>query len=204
METSEFKTEIGNLAARIESLAPAGGICVHQSVHDQIRDKLELDFEDLGAIEVKNIARPIPVSIVALNEKAERLAEPVTRPASSPTGRGRRAAAAAATMFVLLAGLAWWWFGTPEFEPLHAVEMDHPLPDKPSIAVMAFSDLSAGPEKGYLSDAISEEIIARLSRFPDFFVIARNSSFFYRDKAADTRDIAKELGVRYVLEGSQQ
>ena len=91
-----------------------------------------------------------------------------------------------------------------DFEPVDPTTLNFPLPEKPSIAVLAFRDLSQGQDKEYLSDAISEEIITRLSRFPDFFVIARNSSFFYKDKTENVRDVATELGVRYVLEGSQQ
>ena len=82
--------------------------------------------------------------------------------------------------------------------------MTQALPEKPSIAVLPFDDLSTAKDQGYLSDAISEGVITELSRFSEIFVIARNSSFQYRDKATDTRDIAAELGVHYVLEGSQQ
>ena len=94
--------------------------------------------------------------------------------------------------------------GAPEFEPVDPGTLSLPLPEKPSIAVLAFTDQSQGADQGYLSDAISEELITRLSRFPDFFVIARNSSFHYREKPADLRLVARELGVRYVLDGTQQ
>lgn len=105
---------------------------------------------------------------------------------------------------LVVTGITWWQFKAPDFEPLEAAEMEQPLPEKPSIAVLAFSDLSQGADKEYLSNAVSEEIISKLSRFSEFFVIARNSSFYYKGKAADVRDIAKELGARYILEGSQQ
>lgn len=97
-----------------------------------------------------------------------------------------------------------WVNSDTDFEPVDPASLKFPLPEKPSIAVLAFDDQSLGEDKGYLSDAISEEIIVRLSHFPDFFVIAKNSSFYYRDKATDVRDIARELGVRYILDGSQQ
>ena len=104
---------------------------------------------------------------------------------------------------VILAGV-WWYYVTPDFEPVQAAELSQPLPVKPSIAVLAFDDLSQGDDQGYLSDAISEEVINKLSRFSEFFVIARSSSFFYRGKEKSVREIAKELGIRYLLEGSQQ
>ena len=193
-----------NIAARIESLAKTGGVCIHSTVHGQVRGKLDLDFEDLGAIGVKNIDRPVPVFNIILNEKATRLVSPVIPSKPNRIPSVWRMVGVAALALVLAFGTIWWRIGTPDFEPVQLAEMHRPLPDRPSIAVLAFSDLSQGADKGYLSDAISEEIITKLSRFPEFFVIARNSSFFYRDKSADVRDIASELGVRYVLEGSQQ
>ncbi len=193
-----------NLAARIESLAQAGGVCVHRNVFSQVRGKLDLDFEDLGGITVKNIEQPVPVFRLDLNEKAAKLVSSVKTAKPDRKPFAVRTAAIAFFALALVAGFVAWRFITPDFQPVATAEMEHPLPDKPSIAVLPFSDVSQGADKGYLSDAISEEIIAKLSRFPEFFVIARNSSFFYRDKSADIREIAKELGVRYVLEGSQQ
>jgi TolB-like protein len=92
----------------------------------------------------------------------------------------------------------------PDFEPVNPEEMAQALPDKPSTAVLALDDLSAGDDKGYLSDAIAEGIITELARFSEFLVIARNSSFISRDTATDMRTIAKELGVHYVVEGCLQ
>jgi len=111
-------------------------------------------------------------------------------------------------LFVLVAAIGasiFTWMNTStDFEPIDPKFLKLSLPEKPSIAVLAFDDQSQGSDKGYLSDAISEEIIVRLSHFPDFFVIAKNSSFFYRNGTADVRDVARDLGVRYILEGSQQ
>ena len=128
--------------------------------------------------------------------------------ASGITSRGRFGSASVLIAFFLAFGaglsLVVWRATGPEFAPVDPAVLNYPLPEKPSIAVLAFDDLSQGENKGYLSDAISEEIITRLSRFPDLFVIARNSSFFYRGGSADPRDVARALGVRYVLEGSQK
>lgn len=193
-----------NIAARIESLAQTGGICVHRNVQSQVHGKLDLHFEDLGGVAVKNIEQPVPVFNIKLNENAVKLVTPVRVPKPERRPFAKRVTSVTAAAIILAAGLIWWQLSSPDFEPVKAAEMEQPLPDIPSIAVLAFTDLSQGSDRGYLSDAISEEITTKLSRFPEFFVIARNSSYYYRDKSADVRDIASELGVRYVLEGSQQ
>ncbi len=193
-----------NVAARLEGLAKPGGICIRRRVQTELKGKLDLDFDDLGEVEVKNIEDPIRAFNIILNEKAEALAAvPVVK--TPPAGKRRLLAPALAVLvLVLVAVIAWWQPWAPEFEPVDPAAMAHPLPAKPSIAVLAFDDLSTGEDQGYLSDAIAEGIITELSRFSELFVIARNSSFYYGDKAMDVRDIASELGIRYVLEGSQQ
>jgi adenylate cyclase len=150
-----------NVAARLEALAEPGGICVSGVVHDQIRDKLDVAFEDMGEQQVKNIARPVRIFRIPIGETSLRA------PAS----------------------------GTPEPAPL-------PLPDKPSIAVLPFQNMSGDPEQGYFADGMVEEIITALSRIRWLFVIARNSTFTYKGQAIDVKRVGRELGVRYVLEGS--
>ena len=147
-----------NVAARLEGLAQPGGICISGSVHEQVRDRLDLPFDDLGEQEVKNIARPVQVWHWLPEGSA----------ASGPTATGA---------------------------PLS-------LPDNPSIAVLPFSNLSSDPEQAYFADGIVEDLITALSRFPWLFVIARNSSFTYKDKSVQVTEVSEELGVRYVVEGS--
>jgi adenylate cyclase len=151
-----------NVAARLEALAEPGGICVTRVVRDQVRGKLDFSFEDMGEHQVKNIARPIRVHRVVLDE----------RPGSS--------------------------------EPAAGPSMKAPLavPDKPSIAVLPFQNISGDPEQDYFADGMVEEIITALSRIRWLFVIARNSSFTYKGQAIDVKRAGRELGVRYVLEGS--
>ena len=144
-----------NVAARLEALAEPGRICVSGVVHDQVRDKLDVVFDDLGEQQVKNISRPVHVWRRRLGAK------PVI-PASTPL----------------------------------------PLPDKPSIAVLPFANMSGDPEQEYFADGMVEEIITALSRIRWLFVIARNSSFTYKGQAVDVKQVGRELGVRYVLEGS--
>jgi len=140
-----------NIAARLEGIADAGGICVSGSVYDQVRKKTDLVFEDLGEQTVKNISTPVRAYKLLLKEVASK--------------------------------------------PL-------PLPDKPSIAVLPFDNLSGDPEQEYFSDGITEDIITALSHVRQFFVIARNTTFTYKRQAVDVQVVANELGVRYVLEGS--
>ena len=152
-----------NVAARLEGLAPPGGVCISDVVHQMIRGRLDLAFEDLGEQQVKNIAQPVH---------------------------------------------AWQWTGEVRSTGLPTSRVAKatvpPLPDKPSIAVLPFGNLSGDPKEERLADGITEDIITDLSRFRDLFVIARNSTFVYKDKPTDVRQIAHELGVQYVLEGSLQ
>jgi adenylate cyclase len=148
-----------NIAARVESLAEAGGICISGRAYDQVENKLELEYAYLGEHQVKNIRRPIRVyRVVMETDLSER-----------------------------------------------CVSEEHaalPLPDKPSIAVLPFDNMSGDSEQEYFSDGITEDIITALSRSPWLFVISRNSSFAYRGTMLDVRQNSRELGVRYILEGS--
>jgi len=149
-----------NVAARLEALAPPGGICVSRVVRDQVRDKLNFTFDDRGEQQVKNIARPVRIFDVKLAGEIMTLS---SFPGVTP--------------------------------PL-------PLPDKPSIAVLPFQNMSGDPEQEYFADGMVEEIITALSRIRWLFVIARNSSFIYKGKSVGVKQVGRELGVRYVLEGS--
>jgi adenylate cyclase len=150
-----------NIAARIESLAEGGGICISGTVYDQVQNKLGLEYESLGEKEVKNIAQPIRVYRVL----------------SSP--------GAAA-----------------QIEPASVDRMEHPLPEKPSIAVLPFENLSGDPGQEFFSDGLTEEIITALTKIPGLFIVARNSTFTYKGKPVKVQRVAEELGVQYVLEGS--
>src|SRR6201984_1378116 len=170
-----------NVAARLEALAEPGGICISRVVRDQVRDRLDFLFEDLGEQQVKNIARPVRVYRV----RPER---PHPHPPPPQGGGGERRRRGGGEEVARGAG------GGPA-EPL-------PLPDKPSIAVLPFANMSGDPEQEYFADGMVEEIITALSRIRWLFVIARNSSFTYKGQAVDVKQVGRELGVRYVLEGS--
>jgi adenylate cyclase len=149
-----------NVAARLEALAEPGGICISRVVRDQVRDRVDYTFEDLGEQHVKNIARPVRVYRVREDPDGPDQKPPLVSP-----------------------------------EPL-------PLPGKPSIAVLPFANMSADLEQEFFADGIAEDVITALSRYPSLFVIARNSSFTYKGRAVDVKQVGRELGVRYVLEGS--
>ena len=201
-----------NVAARLEALSEPGGICVSRVVRDQIRDKLPYPFEDKGEQSVKNIARSVRVFAL----RPEAIAElPAANMSTTP--RRRRAApwafvAAVAAALLVLAVVGWWsWSGTrsSSTEPA-AVEATTKSITKPptaprlSIIVLPFANLSNDPEQQYLADGITEDLTTDLSRIAHMFVISRNTAFTYRNKPTDTKQIGRELGVRYVLEGSVQ
>jgi TolB-like protein/class 3 adenylate cyclase len=154
IEGSDIFGDGVNVAARLESIAEPGGICVSSRVQEDAEGKLEITFENAGEQQLKNISRPVRI------------------------------------YRVLLGGVA------PNFHPAL------PLPDKPSIAVLPFQNMSGDPEQDYFADGVVEDIITALSRFRQFFVIARNSSFTYKGRPVDVKRVGRELGVRYVLEGS--
>ncbi len=147
-----------NVAARLEGLADPGGICLSGDVYNQVRNRVDAIFEDMGRQEVKNVSAPVQVYAVRLDGSA------------TPSTSGA--------------------LGAPA------------ISDKPSIAVLAFDNMSGDPEQEYFSDGITEDIITALSAVHSFFVIARNTSFTYKGRAVDVTQVAKELGVQYVLEGS--
>jgi class 3 adenylate cyclase/TolB-like protein/Tfp pilus assembly protein PilF len=197
-----------NLAARLEGLAEPGGVCIHRSVRDQVRDKLALDFDDLGEVEVKNIERPVRAFHVVLDDKAEVLAAASTEmPQQAPRARPSHLVQGALGIVVallLIASLAWWQPWGAEFEPVNPAAMAQPLPDKPSIVVLPFANRSIDDEQDYLAEGFSAAVRTHLSKFPQLFVIAGTTAITFGDETIRARDIGRELGVRYVLEGSLQ
>jgi len=191
-----------NIAARVESLSEAGGICISGRAYDQVANKLGLEYENLGEHQVKNISTPIRVYRVLSYPGAA--AHRVVQAKESLGRKWRKIGFAAAVVIVIAGGLGIWQFymDRPSVEPASVEKMAHPLPDKPSIAVLPFDNMSDDPSQEYFSDGITEEIISSLSKTEQLFVIARNSTFVYKGKPVKIKQVAEELGVRYVLEGS--
>jgi adenylate cyclase len=146
-----------NVAARLQEICEPGGVCISGGLYDQVRNKLDVSFEDLGERSVKNIADPVHVYAVG-----------PTKGSAMGLDRGG----------------------------------ELPLPSKPSVAVLPFANMSGDPEQEHIADAVTEEITTELSRYRDLFVIASHSAFAFKDRRGDVRQIARELGVRYILEGS--
>jgi len=189
-----------NIAARIESLADGGGVCISGSAFEQVKNKLELGYEYLGEHSVKNIAEPVRVYRILMEPEA--VGKVIGEERVGPR-KGQRVALAVVTVLLLIVGgLLIWRTVFPPVQVASVEKMAFPLPDKPSIAVLPFDNLSGDPEQEYFSDGITEEIISALSKNPKLFVIARNSTFTYKGKPVKVQQVSEELGVRYVLEGS--
>jgi TolB-like protein/class 3 adenylate cyclase len=159
VEGSDLYGDGVNIAARLEAIAEPGGICISGSVHDQVKRKLEANFEDIGAQTIKNMADPVQVYRMHAGSSVKQRHEDADR--------------------AIL-----------------------PLPTIPSIAILPFTNMSNDPEHEFFADGLTDDLITDLSQVPGLFVIARNSSFAYKGKSVDVRSIARNLGVRYVLEGS--
>jgi TolB-like protein/class 3 adenylate cyclase len=184
-----------NIAARLEGLAESGGVCVSSNVYDQVRHRLELAYEDIGEQEVKNLPEPIRVYRLRTTPTA-------AIPEKQPTRRTRRTLLTAAGIVVVLAlAVVVAWLIRPH-EPALEQEAVLALPTGPTVAVLPFTNLSGDPEQEYFSDGLTDDIITALSRFRDLFVIARNSTFRYKGKSLDVRELHRDLGARYVVEGS--
>jgi TolB-like protein/class 3 adenylate cyclase len=192
------------LAQRVEQLAEPDGVCITGAIHEAVPERMPFDQESLGEQAVKGFDEPVRVYAVRMRDGAE-LPEPTAIPVRRKIQTARWITAIAAVILVAGGGLlAWWQLWQPREEPASVERMAFPLPDRPSIAVLPFDNLSGDPQRHRLVDGITEDIITSLSRFREFFVIARNSTFVYKDKPTDVRQIARELGVQYVLEGSLQ
>ncbi len=190
-----------NVAARLEALADPGGIYVTRNVFNQVEAKVDLAFEDLGEFEVKNIPKPVQIFKVLLDSPAR---DHAAVPALTPKRPSRwPIVAGGLIVLMIVAGVALWqrpW--EPHEEPASEANMAFPLPDKPSIVVLPFSNMSDDPSQEYFADGMTEDLITDLSKISGLFVIARNSSFSYKGQQVKVRRVAEELGVRYVLEGS--
>ena len=191
-----------NVAARLESLAQPGGICISRTVHDSIRNKLALDFADLGEQAVKNIAEPVHVWRLVLDGVTSQ-AEFV-RPRRRYWRGGVLSLTGVAIVVATILVIQHVSFKPPR---THAsippqTKPALPLSSIPSIAVLPFTNLSGDPQQEYFSDGISNQLIEDLSRLPGLLVIARNSSFAYKGKTVSEREIGARLGVKYVLEGT--
>jgi adenylate cyclase len=196
-----------NIAARLEGIAKPGAICLSEQAYWQVKSRLDLKVSDLGPTQLKNIAEPVRVYSLEVGQPSEAKPSPPATPGAEPqsapsppwTGRSALrwpALAAIAALVILAAAGGWYGLGGRLTKPAQAEHL--------SIVVLPFANLSGDAAQDYFADGITENLTTELSRIRDSFVIARSTAFTYKGKAIDAKEIGKELGVRYVLEGSVQ
>jgi len=192
-----------NIAARLESCADPGGICISKTAFDHIETKLPFGYQYLGELTVKNIARPVGAYKVLMQTRVTG-EKGKTKPSRRAADRSKNIVAGALIVAVIVVGGLIWnlSFQQPKIEPAALDKTTFALPERPSIAVLPFANMSGNPDEEYFGDGLAEEIINALVKLPQFFVIARNSSFTYKGKSVDVRQVGREMGVKYVLEGS--
>jgi adenylate cyclase len=192
-----------NIAARLQGVAKPGTICLSEDAYRQVKSRLDLKVSDLGATPLKNIVEPVRVYALEVGQPAQAKPAPSTTPADqakSQPSKGRLGygplAAALAALLLVAAASGWFLLAGHSVKPAQAAHL--------SVVVLPFSNLSGDPTQDYFADGVTEDLTTDLSRVRNSFVIARNTAFTYKGKAIDAKAIGKELGVRYVLEGSVQ
>jgi adenylate cyclase len=198
-----------NIAARLESLAEPGGICVSKTAFDHIESKLPFGYHYLGEQSVKNIVKPVGAYKVLMEPRVTTTKELHVRSAGTrKTGTRKIVFVCAAALLTAIGAVAAWQFAQHKAAPPEAKvdlrKMAFPVPGKASIAVLPFQNMTGDPQQDYFSEGMAEQLITGLSQSPDIYVTARTSSFAYKGKSMTARQIADQLGVRYLLEGSVQ
>ena len=192
-----------NIAARLEGICEPGGICLSEQAYWQVKGRLDLAVTDLGPTQLKNIAEPVRVYALQVGVRAEAKS---TKPAEADAPKKRSAltplVAAFAVLLIIIAGSGWYFLAANRSPPTASNGPAEPA--HLSIVVLPFANLSNDPSQDYFADGITENLTTDLSRLSGSFVIARNTAFAFKGKNVDAREIGKELGVRYVLEGSVQ
>jgi adenylate cyclase len=195
-----------NIAARLQGIAAPGAICLSEDAYRQVSGRLEMEVTDLGPTQLKNIDRPIRAYSLQVGVPAQaKSAEPVTPAATTPQKRRfgfAPLAAALAVLLIVIAGGAWWFVNANR--PASVAAKAPAEAARLSIVVLPFANLSGDPGQDYLVDALTDELTTSLARLRDTFVIARNTAMTFKGKPVDVKAIGKDLGVRYVLEGSVQ
>lgn len=194
------------LAQRLEQLAESGRVCIQGAVYEAVPGRFPFGYESLGEQRLKGFSEPVrayavmlkPGEVVPAPEYRAQAVATAVRAPMWPWFLG----GVIALLIVIGGGLAWWQPRQPREEPASVERMAFPLPDKPSIAVLPFTNMSGDPEQEYFVDGMSEDLITGLSHISGLFVIARNSTFAYKSKSPDVRAVGRELGVKFVLEGS--
>lgn len=202
-----------NIAARLEQLAEPGGICISGTVYDHLKSNIKVGYESLGEVKVKNIEQAVRVYRVLTGQQH---IGSVVAEKSTASGARTWILASSVLIALIVGGGVWWWVqntdrpnGTGKVAVNNAEELSATSSgpavsssDRPSIAVLPFDNLSGDPGQDYFSDGMTEDLITDLSQVSGLFVLARNTAFTYKGRAVNVRDVGRELGVKYVLEGS--
>ena len=191
-----------NIAARLEGLSEPGGICISKTAFDHIESKLPYGYDFIGDQPVKNIAKPVGAYRVVMEPRVTVSGQPLDKKPATIRRMPVLVGAVVIIAVALVIGIWQFYMRRPTVEPASIEQMAYPLPQKPSVAVLPFVNMSGDPEQEFFSDGLTDQIIASLSKVDELFVIARNSSFTYKGRSVKVQQVAEDLGVRYVLEGS--
>ena len=191
------------LAQRVEQLADPGGVCVTAALHEALPKRMPFDLENLGDQVLKGFDDPVRVYRVELSAD-QSIPAPLQNYRRDGSLKKPKLIVAIIVIALVIAGGTVYWFKAPvpQEEPASVESMAYPLPDKPSIAVLPFANMSDDSQQEYFADGMTEDLITDISKVSGLFVIARNSVFTYKGKSVKVRQVAEELGVRYVMEGS--
>ncbi len=193
-----------NIAARLEGLAEPGGICISKTAFDHIESKLPYGYDFIGDQTVKNIAKPVGAYRVLMDPRVTISGKPEKEKASGLRRVPILAGVAAAVVLAVVFGIWQFYPKPPKVDSPSVEKSSSPFPEQPSIAVLPFANMSKDPEQEYFCNGIADQIINAIAKIPYIMVIARNSSFAYKGKSVNVQQIARDLGVRYILEGSLQ
>jgi adenylate cyclase len=192
-----------NIAARLEGVCEPGGVCLSEDAYRQVKGRLDLAVTDLGQTQLKNIAEPIRVYSLRVGMPAQ--AKPATEAKPLPPKRRSALAlfaAGIAALLILIASGAWWFLGANRPVPVPANAPPPLAVQRFSLVVLPFANLGGDPAQDYLADSLTDQLTTALARLPDSFVFARNTAFTFKGKPVEAKAIGRDLGVRYVLEGS--
>ena len=194
------------LAQRLEQLAEAGGVCIQGAAYETVPQRLPFEYTSLGEQQVKGFEEPVRAYAVTL-KSGEIIPGPEPSAPSfeaHPDRVKNPRIAIGATVLLVITGviIAWWQPWVTREEPVSIEQMAFALPDKPSLAVLPFTNMSENVEQEYFADGMTDDLITDLSKLSGLFVVSRNSTFTYKGEPVKVRQVAEELGVRYILEGS--
>ena len=193
-----------NIAARLEGLAEPGGICISKTAFDHIESKLHYGYDFIGDQSVKNIAKPVGAYRVLMEPRITISGKPEKEKTSGLRRVPILAGIATVVVLAVVIGIWLLYPKSPKVDSPSVEKATSPLAKQPSIAVLPFTNMSSDPEQEYFCDGIADQIINSIAKIPYITVIARNSSFAYKGKSVNVQQIAGDLGVRYILEGSLQ